>query len=95
MSLPLLLEQSPVCFVHLYGMGGKWLYSCLFVRCYFQDLFKASWCSSPLAFPPSTTAPTDGHTSVGQQAKTYIHLHCEDTGSRLVDLPGAMDRRDG
>ena len=24
------------------NMGGKWLYSCCFVGCYFQDLFKAA-----------------------------------------------------
>ena len=43
MSLSLLLHQSPACFVHLIWMvlemGGRWWYSCCFVRCCFQDLF--------------------------------------------------------
>ena len=43
MSLSLLLQQCPTCLGHLtliiFGMGGKWLYSCCFVGCYLQDLF--------------------------------------------------------
>ena len=43
MSLSLLLLQCPTCLVCLIWMvfeiGGRWPYSCSFVRCCFQDLF--------------------------------------------------------
>ena len=38
---------------------------------------------------------TQGHTSVGWPAKTYIQQLCVDTGCRLQDLPKAMANRDG
>ena len=34
-------------------------------------------------------ASTRGNTSVGQQAKNYIHQHCVDTGCHLENLPRA------
>ena len=39
--------------------------------------------------------PTYGHTSVDQQAKTYVHQLCVDTGYCLDDLAGAIDERHG
>ena len=42
MSLSLLFQQCPACLVHIWivlEMGGRWLYSCCFEGCYFQDLF--------------------------------------------------------
>ena len=46
MSLSLLLQQWPACHVCLIWMvckmGGKWLYSCCFVGCCFQNLFKTA-----------------------------------------------------
>ena len=43
MSLSLLLQQCPACLVHLilivFGVGGRWPYSCCFVGCCLQDLF--------------------------------------------------------
>ena len=43
MSSSLLLQQCPVCLVHLtctvFVMGGKWPYSWCLVGCYRQDLF--------------------------------------------------------
>ena len=42
----LLFQQYPTCLVCLnwvvFEIGGKWLYSCCFVGCYFQDLFKTA-----------------------------------------------------
>ena len=38
--------------------------------------------------------PTHGHTSVGQPAKTYIHLLCVDTGYCTENLPRVMAHRD-
>ena len=42
-SSSLLLQQCPTCLVHLIWivleMEGRWLYSCCFVGCCFQDLF--------------------------------------------------------
>ena len=42
----LLLQQLQACFVCLtwmvYEMGGKWTFSCCFVECCFQDLFKTT-----------------------------------------------------
>ena len=44
MSSSLLLQQCPACLVRLtwivFMMGGRWPYSCCFVECCFQDLFK-------------------------------------------------------
>ena len=44
MSLSLLLQQCPACLVRLtlivFVMGGRWSYSCCFVGCCLQDLFK-------------------------------------------------------
>ena len=44
MSSYLLLQQCPACLVRLTGivfvMGGWWLYSCCFVGCCLQDLFR-------------------------------------------------------
>ena len=46
MSLPLLLQQCPICLAHLiwmvFEMGGRWLYSFSFVRRCFQDLFNTA-----------------------------------------------------
>ena len=46
MSSSLLLHQCLTCLFHLtwivYEMRGKWLYSCCFVWCRFQDLFKTA-----------------------------------------------------
>ena len=43
MSLSLLLQQCPACLVCqsliVFVMGGRWPYSCCFVRCCLQDLF--------------------------------------------------------
>ena len=43
MSSSLLLQQCPACLVRLtwivFVMGGRWPYSCCFVRCCLQDLF--------------------------------------------------------
>ena len=43
MSLSLLLQQCPTCFVCLiwmiFEMGGRWLYSCCFFGYCFQNLF--------------------------------------------------------
>ena len=43
MSSSLLLQQCPLCIVHLirmvFEMGGSWPYSCCFVGCCFHDLF--------------------------------------------------------
>ena len=39
--------------------------------------------------------PTYGHTSVGRPAKNYINQLSADTGCRLMDLPKAMNDRDG
>ena len=43
MSSFLLLQQCPTCLVRLtlivFVMGGRWPYSCCFVRCCLQDLF--------------------------------------------------------
>ena len=42
----LLLWQCPACLVHqtwmVLEMGGRWLYSCCFVGCCFQDLFNTA-----------------------------------------------------
>ena len=42
MSSSLLFQQCPACLVRLiwivFVMGGRWPYSCCFVRCCFQDL---------------------------------------------------------
>ena len=35
--------------------------------------------------------PTYGLTTVGQEAKTYIHQFCAETGCHLVYLPIGMD----
>ena len=54
MSSSLLLQQCPVCLVHLIWMvlvmGGRWPYSCCFVGCCIQDLFKIAR-SSLVRFP--------------------------------------------
>ena len=46
MSSSLLLQQYPACLVRLtwivFVMGGRWPYSCCFVGCFRQDLFKIS-----------------------------------------------------
>ena len=46
MNSSLLLQQDPVCLVCLswmvLEMGSKWSYSCCFVGCCFQDLFKTA-----------------------------------------------------
>ena len=46
MCLPLLLQQSPACFICLtwmvFEMGGKWQYSCCFIGCFFKSLFKTT-----------------------------------------------------
>ena len=43
MSSDLLLQQCPVCLAHLiwmvFEMSSRWLYSCCFVGCCFQDFF--------------------------------------------------------
>ena len=43
-ACPLLLQQCHACLVRLtlivFVMGGRWPYSCCFVRCCLQDLFK-------------------------------------------------------
>ena len=43
MNSSLLLQQCPACLVHLtwivFMMGGRWSYSCCFVRCCLQNLF--------------------------------------------------------
>ena len=44
MSLSLILQLCPACLVRLtcivFAMGGRWLYSCCFVGCCLQELFK-------------------------------------------------------
>ena len=40
-------------------------------------------------------APTYGHISVGQPAKTYINQVFADTGCHQEDLPRMMTDRDG
>ena len=56
MSLSLFLQQCPACLVCLtwmiLEMRGKWLYSCCFVKCCFQDLFNIA-CSILVQFPSS------------------------------------------
>ena len=46
MSLLLLFQQCPACFVHLswmvFKMGDRCPYSCYFVRCCLQDLFNTA-----------------------------------------------------
>ena len=39
--------------------------------------------------------PAHGRAKAGRPAKTYIQQLCADTGCGLVDLPGAMEDRDG
>ena len=39
--------------------------------------------------------PIHGHTNLDQSAKFYIHQLCEDTESRLEDLPRTMANMDG
>ena len=53
----LFLQQYPASIVHLICMvvvmGGRWLYSCCFVGCCFQDLFnmtRTSLVQSPISF---------------------------------------------
>ena len=57
MSLPLLLQLCTACLVILtwmfLEMGGKWPYSCSFVRRCFQDLFKMV-CHILVLFPSSS-----------------------------------------
>ena len=44
MGSSLLLQRCPTCFIWMVlEMGGKWLYSCCFVRCCFQDLFNIAF----------------------------------------------------
>ena len=38
--------------------------------------------------------PTQGHTSVGQPARTYVYQFSAETGCCLEDLPKEMDDRD-
>ena len=56
MSSSLLLQRSPTWLVCLtwivFEMGDEWSYSCYFVQCYFQDLFKIA-CSILVLFPSS------------------------------------------
>ena len=43
----------------------------------------------------SLWTPADGHTRVGQLAKTYTHQLCADIGCSLEDLPEVTNDRDG
>ena len=56
MSLSLLLQLCSACLVHLFWiileMKSKWLHSCCFVRCCFQDLFNIAR-SIHVQFQPS------------------------------------------
>ena len=56
MSSSLLLQQCPICLVHLilivFMMGGRWLYSCCFVGCCLYDLFNIA-CSILVYLPSS------------------------------------------
>ena len=46
MSLPLLLQQCPVCLARITGivfvMGGRWPYSCCFASCCLQNSFNVA-----------------------------------------------------